>query len=84
MGSTIYFTSGTAIIQVLPHRCLRPGTDDLAWAKVQNKQLAMAACPTVQHQRLRDKSTRNYLIIVRLISEDGMDGIDLRVTLRRT
>src|SRR5512136_2082585 len=60
-----------------------PGTDpDLAWSKVQNKlQLAMASLPdAVQSQGLTvGKSTRNYLIIVGLISEDGsMDGNDLR------
>ena len=60
-----------------------PGTDpDLAWAKVQNKlQLAMASLPeVVQRQGVTvSKSTRNYLIIVGLISEDGsMDGNDLR------
>jgi len=60
-----------------------PGTDpDLAWAKVQNKlQLAMASLPeVVQRQGVKvSKSTRNYLIIVGLISEDGsMDGNDLR------
>ena len=52
-----------------------PGTDpDLAWAKVQNKlQLAMASLPeTVQRQGLLvGKSTRNYLLLVGLISEDG-------------
>ena len=60
-----------------------PGTDpDLAWAKVQNKlQLAMASLPeVVQRQGVTvGKATRNYLMIVGLISEDGsMDGIDLR------
>jgi len=60
-----------------------PGTDpDLAWAKVQNKlQLAMASLPdVVQRSGVKvSKSTRNYLIIVGLISEDGsMDGEDLR------
>ncbi len=60
-----------------------PGTDpDLAWAKVQNKlQLAMASLPdVVQRQGIKvSKSTRNYLIIVGLVSEDGsMDGADLR------
>jgi hydrophobe/amphiphile efflux-1 (HAE1) family protein len=60
-----------------------PGTDpDLAWAKVQNKlQLAMASLPdVVQRSGVSvSKSTRNYLIIVGLISEDGsMDGDDLR------
>jgi hydrophobe/amphiphile efflux-1 (HAE1) family protein len=60
-----------------------PGTDpDLAWAKVQNKlQLAMANLPeVVQNQGVTvGKATRNYLMIVGLISEDGsMDGNDLR------
>ena len=60
-----------------------PGTDpDLAWAKVQNKlQLATASLPdVVQRQGIKvSKSTRNYLIIVGLISEDGsMSGEDLR------
>ena len=59
------------------------GTDpDLAWAEVQNKlQLAMASLPeVVQRQGVRvSKSTRNFLMIVSLISEDGsMDGNDLR------
>jgi hydrophobe/amphiphile efflux-1 (HAE1) family protein len=60
-----------------------PGTDpDLAWAQVQNKlQLAMANLPeVVQRSGVKvSKSTRNYLLIVGLISEDGsMDGDDLR------
>ncbi len=60
-----------------------PGTDpDLAWAQVQNKlQLAMASLPeVVQRQGVKvSKSTRNYLLIVSLISEDSsMDGNDLR------
>ncbi len=60
-----------------------PGTDpDLAWAKVQNKlQLAMAGLPeVVQRQGVTvGKATRNWLMIVGLISEDGsMDGHDLR------
>jgi len=60
-----------------------PGTDpDLAWAQVQNKlQLAMASLPeTVQNTGIKvAKSTRNWLLIVGLISEDGsMDGNDLR------
>ncbi|MEI9970835.1 MAG: efflux RND transporter permease subunit [Ignavibacteriota bacterium] len=60
-----------------------PGTNpDLAWAQVQNKlQLATASLPEVV-QRLGiqvSKSTRNYLIIIGLVSEDGsMDGNDLR------
>jgi len=61
----------------------KPGTDpDLAWAKVQNKlQLAMPSLPeVVQRAGVRvSKSTRNYLLIVGLVSEDGsMDGNDLR------
>jgi hydrophobe/amphiphile efflux-1 (HAE1) family protein len=60
-----------------------PGTDpDLAWAQVQNKlQLAMASLPeVVQRAGIRvSKSTRNYLLMVGLISEDGsMNGDDLR------
>ena len=61
----------------------RPGTDpDIAWAKVQNKlQLAMASLPEVVQRAgvMVSKSTRNYLLIVGLVSEDGsMDGNDLR------
>jgi hydrophobe/amphiphile efflux-1 (HAE1) family protein len=61
----------------------KPGTDpDLAWAKVQNKlQLAQSSLPTsVQQAGISvNKSTRNFLIIVGLVSEDGsMDGKDLR------
>ncbi len=60
----------------------KPGTDpDLAWSKVQNKlQLAMAGLPdVVQRQGVKvSKSTRNYLLIVGLISEDGsLDTADL-------
>ncbi len=60
-----------------------PGTDpDLAWAQVQNKlQLAMASLPEmVQRQGVKvSKSTRNYLMVVGLISENGsMAGNDLR------
>jgi hydrophobe/amphiphile efflux-1 (HAE1) family protein len=60
-----------------------PGTDpDLAWAQVQNKlQLAMASLPEmVQRAGIKvSKSTRNYLLMVGLISEDGsLDGDDLR------
>ena len=59
-----------------------PGTDpDLAWAQVQNKlQLAMASLPeVVQQQGVKvSKSTRNWLIIVGLTSDDGsMDEFDL-------
>jgi len=60
-----------------------PGTDpDIAWSKVQNKlQLAMASLPEVVQRTgvMVSKSTRNYLLIVGLISEDGsMSGHDLR------
>jgi HAE1 family hydrophobic/amphiphilic exporter-1 len=59
-----------------------PGTDpDFAWAQVQNKlQLAMASLPdVVQRQGVQvSKSTRNYLLIVGLTSEDGsMKDYDL-------
>jgi HAE1 family hydrophobic/amphiphilic exporter-1 len=57
-----------------------PGTDpDLAWAKVQNKlQLAMPALPdVVQKQGVKvSKSTRNYLLIVGLTTEDGSQSQD--------
>ncbi len=61
----------------------KAGTDpDLAWAEVQNKlQLAMASLPeVVQRTGVKvSKSTRNFLIIVGLVSEDGrLDGNDLR------
>ncbi len=61
----------------------KPGTDpNIAWAKVQNKlQLALASLPeAVQKAGVSvNKSTRNYLMIIGLISEDGsMDGSDLR------
>jgi HAE1 family hydrophobic/amphiphilic exporter-1 len=52
-----------------------PGTDpDVAWSKVQNKaQAATAGLPEVVQQQgvTVSKSTRNYLIIVSLTSEDG-------------
>ncbi len=51
-----------------------PGTDpDLAWAKVQNKlQLALASLPNVVQSRglTVSKSTRNYLLMVGLTSDD--------------
>jgi HAE1 family hydrophobic/amphiphilic exporter-1 len=61
----------------------KPGTDpDVAWSKVQNKlQLALTGLPDAVQSRgvSVGKATRNYLIIVSLISEDGsMDGNDLR------
>ena len=60
-----------------------PGTDpDLAWSQVQNKlQLAMSSLPdVVQRQGVKvSKSTRNWLILVGLISADGsMNSHDLR------
>ncbi|MDR1709564.1 MAG: efflux RND transporter permease subunit [Candidatus Accumulibacter sp.] len=60
-----------------------PGTDpDIAWSKVQNKlQLAMANLPAVVQQAgvTVSKSTRNYLMMIGIISEDGsMNGDDLR------
>ncbi|MCE5302367.1 MAG: efflux RND transporter permease subunit [Planctomycetaceae bacterium] len=72
-------SSGSSRIELT----FKPGTDpDLAWAKVQNKlQLAMTSLPEeVQRAGVAvNKSTRNYLIIIGLISEDGsMDGNDLR------
>lgn len=72
-------SSGAAQIQLT----FAPGTDpDLAWAQVQNKlQLALASLPEVVQRQgvLVSKSTRNFMMIVSLISEDGsMDGNDLR------
>ncbi len=71
-------SSGTSRIELT----FEPGMDpDLAWAKVQNKlQLATASLPdTVQRQGITvGKATRNYLMIVGLVSEDGrLDGNDL-------
>ena len=59
-----------------------PGTDpDIAWSQVQNKlQLAMNSLPDVVKDTgvVVSKSTRNWLIIVGLVSEDGsMDMGDL-------
>ncbi len=72
-------SSGSSRIELT----FKPGTDpDLAQAKVQNKlQMAMASLPeVVQRSGISvNKSTRNYLIMVGLISEDGsMSGTDLR------
>jgi len=72
-------SSGAARIELT----FAPGTDpNIAWSKVQNKlQLAMASLPdVVQQQGVKvSKSTRNYLMIVGLISDDGsMSGDDLR------
>ncbi len=59
-----------------------PGVDpDIAWTKVQNKlQAATASLPEVVQRTgvTVNKATRNYLLIVGLISEDGsMDSIDI-------
>ncbi len=72
-------SSGSARVELT----FAPGTDpDLAWAQVQNKlQLAMASLPeVVQRSGIRvSKSTRNYLLMVGLISEDAsLNGDDLR------
>ncbi len=72
-------SSGNARVELT----FAPGTNpDLAWAQVQNKlQLATASLPeVVQRQGVTvSKSTRNYLLVIGLISEDGsMDGNDLR------
>ncbi len=72
-------SSGAARVELT----FAPGTDpDLAWAQVQNKlQLAMASLPeVVQRQGIKvSKSTRNYLLLVGLVSETGnMDGKDLQ------
>lgn len=59
-----------------------PGTDvDIAWSKVQNKvQSTLPSLPDVVQNRgvTVAKSTRNYLMVVGFVSEDGrMDHIDL-------
>ena len=58
-----------------------PGTDpDIAWSKVQNKlQLAMPALPdTVQKQGVTvSKSTRNFLVIVGLVSIPNPAAMDV-------
>jgi len=71
-------SAGSASIELT----FAPGTDpDMAWSKVQNKlQLAIPTLPDVVQRRGLSvaKSTRNYLIIVGLTSEDGsMDMTDL-------
>jgi HAE1 family hydrophobic/amphiphilic exporter-1 len=62
--------SGSATITLT----FSPGTDpDLAWAKVQNKlQLALPSLPDVVQSRglTVSKSTRNYLMLVGLVSDD--------------
>ena len=84
LGDMIYLSgtsssSGSSRLELT----FAPGTDpDLAWSKVQNKlQLAMASLPdVVQRQGVKvSKSTKNYLMIIGLVSEDdSMDSIDLR------
>ena len=71
-------SSGTSRIELT----FEAGTDpDLAWSQVQNKlQPAMSSLPgSVQSRGVTvSKSTRNYLMVVGLISEDGsMDSKDL-------
>ena len=71
-------SSGSAALELT----FAPGTDpDLAWSKVQNKlQLAMPVLPeVVQRQGVTvTKSTRNYLMLVGLISENAdIDQNDL-------
>ena len=64
-------SSGTASIELT----FAPGTDpDIAWSKVQNKlQLALPSLPDVVQARgvTVNKSTRNYLILVGLTTDDG-------------
>ncbi|MBW2062815.1 MAG: efflux RND transporter permease subunit [Deltaproteobacteria bacterium] len=72
-------SAGTSMIELT----FAPGTDpDIAWTKVQNKlQLAMANLPEVVRRSglMVGKATKNYLLMVGLISEDGsMSGIDIR------
>jgi len=72
-------SSGSSSIELT----FAPGTDpDIAWTKVQNKlQLAMPRLPdSVQRRGVSvQKSTRNYLLLVGLVSEDGsMTDMDLR------
>ncbi|BBO85743.1 multidrug efflux RND transporter permease subunit [Desulfosarcina ovata subsp. sediminis] len=84
LGNMLYLSgasssSGASRIELT----FAPGTDpDLAWSKVQNKlQLAMSSLPDVVQSQGADvsKSTRNYLMVVGLVSEDGsMNGVDLR------
>ncbi|MFA5138372.1 MAG: efflux RND transporter permease subunit [Elusimicrobiota bacterium] len=69
-------SSGASRIELF----FKPGTDpDLAWAKVQNKlQLAMTSLPEVVQRSgvMVSKSTKNFLVIVGLVSEDGSMGKD--------
>ncbi len=81
--SAVSDSSGSCRIELT----FEPGTDpDVAWAKVQNKlQLAMPSLPeAVQKTGISvGKATRNYLLIISLISEDGrLDAHDLRDFLK--
>jgi len=72
-------SAGSSMMQLT----FAPGTDpDVAWSKVQNKlQLAMANLPEVVQKSgiTVGKATKNYLLMVGLISEDGsMSAIDVR------
>ena len=71
-------SSGTANVALT----FTPETDpDLAWAKVQNKlQLAIPSLPNVVQTMgvSVNKSTRNYLVIVGITTDDGsLDNADL-------
>jgi len=71
--------SGSSLIELT----FKQGTDpDLAWAKVQNKlQLAMTSLPepVLRTGITVTKSTRNFLLVLGLISEDGsMSHADLQ------
>ncbi|KQC11460.1 MAG: multidrug transporter [Smithella sp. SDB] len=77
--SAISDSAGSSRIELT----FKAGTDpDFAWSQVQNKlQLAMTSLPdTVRNGGITvSKSTRNYLLIVGLISEDGsMERNDLQ------
>ncbi|HOG50174.1 MAG TPA: efflux RND transporter permease subunit [Lentisphaeria bacterium] len=71
-------SSGTARLELT----FAPGTDpDVAWTKVQNKlQPALASLPEVVQRTgvLVNKATRNYLIMVGFVCEDGtMSDVDI-------
>lgn len=77
--SSVSDSAGTSRLELT----FAPGTDpDFAWSQVQNKlQTAMPSLPDVVKNKGVEvkKSTRNYLMVVGIISEDGsMDGVDLR------
>ncbi|HQL87302.1 MAG: efflux RND transporter permease subunit [Lentisphaerae bacterium] len=71
-------SSGTVRLELT----FAPGTDpDVAWTKVQNKlQPALASLPEVVQRTgvLVNKATRNYLIMVGFVCEDGtMSDVDI-------